>query len=87
MTNAKINNGYGPTEITACCTNKCIEDDNITIGKPLGNVQAFIYNSDMNLCPIGIKGEICIARKGISKGYIKKRNPLMQIILNNFAFL
>ena len=69
-TNAKINNGYGPTEITACCTNKCIEDDNITIGKPLGNVQAFIYNSDMNLCPIGIKGEICIAGEGISKGYI-----------------
>ena len=73
FTEAKIYNGYGPTETSACCTNKLLTDENITIGKPLSNVQVYIYNTDMELCPIGITGEICIGGDGVSDGYIN--NP------------
>lgn len=60
-TNAKIFNGYGPTEITACCTNKLVSSGKITIGKPIPGVQAYICDSNLNLLPIGVAGEICIA--------------------------
>ena len=60
-THAKIFNGYGPTEITACCTNKLVVSNDITIGKPIANVKAYICNNSLNLMPIGVVGEICIA--------------------------
>lgn len=83
VTKSKIYNGYGPTEISACCTNKLLIDDKITIGKPLGNVQAFIYDSDMNLCPIGISGEICIGGEGISLGYINNKETTEKVFVKN----
>lgn len=70
VTKAKIFNGYGPTEITACCSDQLVVSNDITIGKPLPNVQIYICNSDMNLCPIGIVGQICVAGAGVSNGYI-----------------
>lgn len=71
-TKATIFNGYGPSEITACCSNKKImKKDQITIGKPIYNTELLICNSDLNLCPIGIPGEICVVGDGVSKGYLK----------------
>ena len=74
-TNAKIFNGYGPTEITACCSNKLVESPDINIGKPLNNVQIYICDQNMNLVPIGVPGEICVAGLGVADGYIN--NPEM----------
>lgn len=75
-TNANIFNGYGPSEITACCSNKKIENSGvINIGKPNCNTQIYLLDKDLNLCPIGIEGEICIGGDGVSKGYIN--NPEM----------
>ncbi len=75
-TNASIFNGYGPSEITACCSNKKIENNGIiNIGKPNCNTQIYLLDKDLNLCPIGIEGEICIGGDGVSKGYIN--NPEM----------
>ncbi len=69
--NSHIFNGYGPTEITACCTSKevlCADD--ISIGRPFDNTQILICNKDLNLCPVGIEGELCIGGYGLAKGYI-----------------
>lgn len=71
VTNAKIFNGYGPTEITACCTNKQVTSFDITIGKPLANVQAYICDSGLKLLPIGAVGEICIGGKRCFKWIFK----------------
>ncbi|HEU4963916.1 MAG TPA: non-ribosomal peptide synthase/polyketide synthase [Bacilli bacterium] len=72
----KYVNAYGPTEITVGCT--AWEYDgvsdisgNIPIGRPLPNVKAYIMN-DMNLCGIGIPGELCIAGDGVARGYLNK---------------
>ncbi len=73
-TSASIYNQYGPSEITACCCIKKVEND-ITIGKPINNTQIYILNADLNLCPIGTEGEICIAGDGVAKGYCN--NPEM----------
>ena len=69
--NAHIFNGYGPTEITACCSSKEITSANdISIGKPFGNTQIFICDKNLNLCSIGVEGEICVSGYGVAKGYI-----------------
>ena len=72
-TNANIFDGYGPSECTACCSNKEIMDGNsITIGKPFLNTNIYLLNSDMNLLPIGYTGEICVSGLGVGKGYINR---------------
>ena len=71
VTNANISNGYGPTEITACCSSKNIESpNNINIGKPIPNMKVYIVDKDGNLCPIGVPGEICISGVDLAQGYI-----------------
>ena len=71
VTNANISNGYGPTEITACCSCKNIlSAENINIGKPIPNMKIYILDKDGNLCPIGVPGELCISGIGLAQGYI-----------------
>lgn len=68
---ARIYNMYGPTETTVWST---ISDltckDQVDIGTPIINTQIYIVDSDMNIVPDGEKGEICIAGKGLAKGYV-----------------
>ena len=74
ITSANIYNMYGPTEATVGCCAKKISLNNkiITIGKPLANVKFYVLDSNLKLCPPGIKGELYISGDGISKGYYKK---------------
>lgn len=68
---AYIMNGYGPTETTISCTMKVITNsENITIGRPNGNV--FVYIIDENGCevPDGQAGELLICGKGVGRGYV-----------------
>ena len=64
-------NAYGPTEATVCATvYQFNQDDNRTlIGKPIGNTQVYILHQ-MNLCGIGVPGELCIAGAGVARGYL-----------------
>ncbi|MCL2426256.1 MAG: amino acid adenylation domain-containing protein [Oscillospiraceae bacterium] len=68
-------NGYGPTEATVCASywKKPIgwEGDNIPIGRPNPNAQIYILQN-MNLCGIGMIGELCIAGVGIVRGYLNQ---------------
>lgn len=82
-TNAKIYNGYGPTEITACCSNKLVSKNSINIGSPIANVQIYICDKDMNLCPIGVIGEICIGGIGVSDGYINNESATQKSFVKN----
>ena len=73
VTSAKIYNGYGPSECTACSTNKLIEtNSDINIGKPFLNTKVYIMNNDNNILPIKTQGEIVIQGDGVGKGYINK---------------
>jgi len=84
VTDAQIYNGYGPTEITACCTLKHLtSDENITIGTPISNVQAYICDNNSNLVPIGLTGEICIAGAGVTNGYINNKEQTSKSFIKN----
>lgn len=73
-TSARIYNGYGPSECTACASNELVTqaDSNITIGKPFLNTNIYIMNKDNNILPIEYIGEIVIKGDGVGKGYINK---------------
>jgi amino acid adenylation domain-containing protein len=67
-------NIYGPTETTVCCllTQISVNDNPITVGKPVSNTQ--IYLLDTNGIPVnhGELGEIVIAGDGVSLGYLNR---------------
>ena len=71
----KLINAYGPTESTVDVTHfQCTGDyDTVPIGKPMANVRVYIVDRWGNLQPMGIGGELCIAGKGLARGYLN--NP------------
>ncbi|MDQ0232872.1 non-ribosomal peptide synthetase [Metabacillus malikii] len=81
MPKTKIMNLYGPTEAciytTGYSLDHSLESSIVPIGKPLDNVEVFVLNDARQLQPIGIPGELCIAGKGVARGYLydeKKTN-------------
>lgn len=64
-------NMYGPTETTVWSTCARIRDnaERITIGRPIANTVIRVLNSQRQLCPIGVPGELCIGGLGVSLGY------------------
>ena len=67
-------NIYGPTETTVFCTRQPVTDlastkQVVEIGRPIGEMKAYVLDERLNPCPIGIVGEICIAGPGVAQGY------------------
>ena len=64
-------NEYGPTENSVVSTCKRgMSSKNISVGKPISNCRIRIEDVDGNLCPIGIKGEVCLSGNSLAKGYL-----------------
>jgi len=88
-TNVEIHNVYGPTECTVVTTtykipNQLNEDvASIPIGKPCANYQVMILDENMNLCPIGVPGELYIDSVGLAKGYFNKPNKTIEAFIPN----
>ena len=71
-------NDYGPTECAVVATiYKVRHNDtgNIPIGRPIGNMQAFIVDGNGKLLPDGVQGEIFIGGPGLARGYLN--NPAL----------
>ena len=83
VTDAKIFNGYGPTEISACCSIKEVTSNDVTIGKPLSNTEIYICDSNLNLLPVGIAGEICVGGIGVANGYLNNKTATEKSFLKN----
>ncbi|MCQ2962008.1 MAG: condensation domain-containing protein, partial [archaeon] len=72
--NYQLINGYGPTECTIYSTYYKAEGhyDGTVIGRPLPNYQLLIIDKNKNLVPQGVPGELLIAGKGLSFGYLNR---------------
>jgi amino acid adenylation domain-containing protein len=64
-------NAYGPTESTVCTSIAvCRPDiDRITIGRPMDNILVYVLDSNFNISPIGVPGELYIGGRGLALGY------------------
>jgi len=81
-------NGYGPTESTTftCCYMVGGELDSgasVPIGRPISNTQVYVLNSDMQLVPTGIPGELYIGGDGLARCYYNRPDLTAERFLPN----
>lgn len=71
-TNARLFNLYGPTEATIYATWKeiTLDDEVVSIGRPLANTRAAVVNEALRLQLPGLVGELCLAGPGLANGYL-----------------
>ncbi|MSO00263.1 lichenysin non-ribosomal peptide synthetase LicA [Bacillus paralicheniformis] len=67
-------NNYGPTENTVVATSAVIDPDEgmLSIGKPIANTRAYVLGQNNEVRPVGVAGELCIAGRGLARGYLNK---------------
>ena len=69
----KLVNQYGPTEahVVSCYAIEPLSQPLALppIGKPIDNTRLYVFDSKMQLCPIGIPGELYIGGVQVAKGY------------------
>lgn len=70
---AELVNAFGPTEATFVSLLHTVERDAppgpIPIGRPLGNVRAYVLDRHDQPVPVGVPGELCIAGASVGRGY------------------
>ncbi len=85
--NCKLNNHYGPTEITVDASrfdcSLSFDGDIVPVGKPIGNTALYVLDNHMNTCPIGISGELYISSLGNAKGYLNNHELTMESFIDN----
>jgi amino acid adenylation domain-containing protein len=73
---AELHNLYGPTEATIDATHwRCRPGDEcspVPIGRPIGNVRAYVLDDRLQPAPIGVPGELCIGGVGVAAGYLHR---------------
>lgn len=75
--NADIYDFYGPTEATIYCTYYKVPAEEpsktlngmLSIGKPLPGMTALIVDENLEILPLGEKGELCVAGPQLTPGY------------------
>ncbi|PHM35752.1 Non-ribosomal peptide synthetase (fragment) [Xenorhabdus innexi] len=82
----RLFNMYGPAEATICsafyqCDSQ--EERDPPIGHPIANTQIYILDTQAQLVPIGITGEIYIAGAGISRVYLNRPDLTSERFLAN----
>nr|NIM14698.1 amino acid adenylation domain-containing protein [Candidatus Aminicenantes bacterium]NIM81428.1 amino acid adenylation domain-containing protein [Candidatus Aminicenantes bacterium]NIN20828.1 amino acid adenylation domain-containing protein [Candidatus Aminicenantes bacterium]NIN44614.1 amino acid adenylation domain-containing protein [Candidatus Aminicenantes bacterium]NIN87430.1 amino acid adenylation domain-containing protein [Candidatus Aminicenantes bacterium] len=84
--NCRVFNMYGPTEATIISSvleidrddlDEYIELNGVPIGKPVGNTGLLVLDRYLNLCPLGVIGELYIAGVGLAAGYLN--NPELTV--------
>lgn len=74
----EIVNEYGPTETTVGCsvyrflTGNGEPHDIIPIGRPVLNSRIYVLDERRQLCPVGVRGELCIGGAGLARGYLNQ---------------
>ena len=78
-------NSYGPTEPTVCVTYHQVTaaESGKVIGKPMDNHHVYVLSEELQLMPVGVQGEICIAGPGVAKGYFNNEELTRQRFVRN----
>lgn len=85
----KLVNAYGPTEAADDICQFVLDrplpptQQNVPIGKPLANMTILILDRNMQLVPVGVPGEICVAGIGVGKGYWRNEKKTRECFVDN----
>lgn len=82
---SEVWNMYGPTETTIWSTVKklSLEDEIITVGRPIDNTLIYILDENHNMVPDGVAGEIYIAGLGLAQGYMNRPDLSIEKFIDN----
>lgn len=78
---SQIINEYGPTETTVSVTSYFVKnrgllhEATVPIGRPGFNSACYLLDKSLNLCPIGMRGELYVGGAQVTLGYFDK--PLL----------
>lgn len=76
-----INEAYGQTECSACCTATMMNDPNQSVGAPIGSVAIKLASvEEMNYFAENDYGEICLKGPIVMKGYYKNAEKTAEAI-------
>ena len=74
--NAQLHNLYGPTEAAIDVTYfHCRQEEScpsVPIGRPIQNIELFVLDAAMRLCPAAAEGELYIGGVGLASGYLNQ---------------
>jgi len=68
-------NLYGPTEAAIDVTHWTCQDDgrnHVAIGQPIAGIRTYVLDSDLNLSPPGVAGELYLGGIGLARGYLHR---------------
>ncbi|MFK8103154.1 MAG: non-ribosomal peptide synthase/polyketide synthase, partial [Saprospiraceae bacterium] len=71
----RVLNGYGPCEASDDITQYevigklSLQQQRVPIGRPIINMNVFVLDENLQLCPIGVPGELCVTGVGVGAGY------------------
>ncbi|KAL6787540.1 hypothetical protein J3E68DRAFT_445398 [Trichoderma sp. SZMC 28012] len=85
LTQTKVVCVYGPTENTSYSTLYEIPDEElmangVPIGHPLRNSGAYVVDSQQQLVPLGVIGELLVTGDGLARGYLDTQQNLGRFI-------
>ncbi len=85
---SRIINHYGPTETTvgACfsdLTNDWTDTEIVPVGRPISHAQVYILNEQQEQVAPCTEGEIVIAGRGVSLGYLNRRKQTLAAFVSN----
>jgi natural product biosynthesis luciferase-like monooxygenase protein len=71
LTQASVENMYGPTETTIWSTTETAAAGQgvVNIGTPIANTQVYVLDDDLTPVPVGMAGELFIGGHGVTRGY------------------
>jgi amino acid adenylation domain-containing protein/FkbH-like protein len=92
---AQVWNLYGPTETTIWSTRYQINSSSLaaldfesseSIGYPIANTEIYLVDSNYQLVPVGVPGELYIGGDGLARGYLNRQELTAEkFIPNSFS--
>ncbi|RBL90135.1 non-ribosomal peptide synthase/polyketide synthase [Chitinophaga flava] len=80
-------NAYGPTEASDDICHYFMYEtptqSNIPLGYPVQNLNIYVTSEDMQLCPVGVPGEICVSGVGVGRGYLNRPELTAEKFIND----
>ncbi|MCA1681854.1 MAG: AMP-binding protein, partial [Actinobacteria bacterium] len=65
-------NFYGPTECTVDALSCRVEGVRPVVGRPLGNLRAYLLDDQLRPVPVGVAGELYLAGAQVARGYLHR---------------
>ncbi|WP_421546121.1 amino acid adenylation domain-containing protein [Lactiplantibacillus plantarum] len=78
----QLNNCYGPTETTVLSfANNDVHD--LSIGRPIGGIDAYVLDDNRQLLPAGAVGNLYIGGAQVTRGYLNRAEETEKHYINN----